>query len=302
MGAARRALLGAFLRSRREALAPERMGLASGPRRRTPGLRREEVAHLSGVSTTWYTWLEQGRDIRVSRQVLEALCRALRLTASERQHLFTLADMTPPPDQARPAAVSLPVRRLLDLLEPNPALLIDDCWDILATNRAYTALFGGSDGPPPTPHNCIWQLFTQPHMRAMLVDWECETREVVGEFRMAMGQHPDNPRAMELVESLTACSSRFRALWSEHPVHAFRPATKRCNHPVVGRIDLNYTKLNVADTPSQHVVVFTPATDTDQALLTQLASAARSLPPLDRHAMSSTGDLDGEYKEHTSGR
>ncbi|MEW2623849.1 helix-turn-helix transcriptional regulator [Streptomyces sp. NPDC048106] len=267
-----RELLAAFLRSRREALAPEQAGLTPGRRRRTPGLRREEVAQLSGVSLTWYTWLEQGRDIRVSRQVLEALAQALQLTPAERRHLFTLAETALPAEPPEPVAVNPTLRKLVETLDPFPAHVINDSWDLLAANRAYASLVGGLEELPQEERNSIWLLFTRPQMQSLLVDWQREVRDILGQFRISVGRHPDDPRTTALIDTLTRSSSQFRALWSEHPVQAFRPTLKRFSHPTAGRLDLNYTKLDVAETPGQHLVVFMPASEEDERSLARLVS------------------------------
>ncbi|GLX52608.1 DNA-binding protein [Streptomyces hygroscopicus subsp. hygroscopicus] len=267
-----RELLAAFLRSRREALSPEQAGLTPGRRRRTPGLRREEVAQLSGVSLTWYTWLEQGRDIRVSRQVLEALAHTLQLTRAERRHLFTLAETALPAERPEPVAVNPTLRKLVETLDPFPAHVINDNWDLLAANRAYASLVGGLEQLPQEERNSIWLLFTRPQMQSLLVDWQREVRDILGQFRISVGRNPDDPRTAALIDTLTRSSSQFRALWSEHPVQAFRPTLKRFSHPTAGRLDLNYTKLDVADTPGQHLVVFMPAAEEDERALARLVA------------------------------
>lgn len=269
-GMSQRELLAGFLRSRREMLNPDHLGLKPGPRRRTPGLRREEVAQMSGVSLTWYTWLEQGRDIRVSRQVLEALSHTLRLTPAERRHLFTLAGAAVPAEVSQRVAVNPTLRSLVKTLDPNPAHVVDDCWDLLAANQAYAALVGGLTHLPVEERNSIWLLFSRPEMQSLLVDWQREVRDILGQFRISVGKHPGDPRATALIEALTRTSASFRTLWEKHPVHAFRPTTKRFSHPEVGRLDLNYTKLNVAEAPGQHLVVFMPASDADAMALRRL--------------------------------
>ncbi|MFF8990709.1 helix-turn-helix transcriptional regulator [Streptomyces sp. NPDC014983] len=272
MTGTQRELLAAFLRSRREGLSPEQAGLTPGRRRRTPGLRREEVAQLSGVSLTWYTWLEQGRDIRVSRQVLEALAHTLQLTQAERRHLFTLAETALPAERPEPVAVNPTLRKLLETLDPFPAHVINDSWDLLAANRAYASLVGGLDQLPQEERNSIWLLFTRPQMQSLLVDWQREVRDILGQFRISVGRNPDDPRTAALIDTLTRSSGQFRTLWSEHPVQAFRPTLKRFSHPTAGRLDLNYTKLDVAETPGQHLVVFMPAAEEDERALARLVA------------------------------
>ena len=275
-----RELLAGFLRSRREMLRPEEAGIEPGPRRRTPGLRREEVAQMSGVSVTWYTWLEQGRKITVSGQVLEGLARALRLSAAERRHLYTLAGVAFSPDTPQPAVVNPTLRALVETLDPNPAHVTNICWDLLAYNRAYEQLVGGLDGLPDEQRNSIWLLFTRPSMRTLLVDWQREAKDILGQFRASVGRYPNDPRVRELLEALAAASPDFVAMWSEHPVQAYAPAMKRFQHPMAGRVTFNTTKLTVAEDHNQHLVVFLPASPTDAQAIQELTlpAATRSAP------------------------
>ncbi|MFC4035618.1 helix-turn-helix transcriptional regulator [Streptomyces polygonati] len=276
-----RELLAGFLRSRREMLRPEEAGITPGPRRRTPGLRREEVAQMAGMSVTWYTWLEQGRKITVSGQLLEGLVRALRLSAAERRHLYMLAGVAPAHDAPQPPGVSPTMRMLVETLDPNPAHVINMCWDLLAYNRGYERLVGGLDGLPDEERNSIWLLFTRPAMRTLLVDWRREARDILGQFRASVGRYPNDPRVRALVEALTAVSPDFVQMWSEHPIQAFTPAMKRFQHPRAGRVAFNYAKLAVAENHNQHLVVFLPDSPTDaQAMrdLTAPESALESAP------------------------
>ncbi|HEY5197959.1 MAG TPA: helix-turn-helix transcriptional regulator, partial [Solirubrobacteraceae bacterium] len=183
----RRAELADFLRRRRAGIQPETVGLPSGGRRRTPGLRREEVAQLAGVGATWYTWLEQGRDVRASLDVLEAIARALRLTPAERGHLILLGRGEPaPPCRAPAERVSATLRRVVEGLGPNPAFVLGRRWDFLAWNRAACALFGW-DGMPgrglPVTRNHIWLTFMDPARRDLMLDWERSARTCVAKFR-----------------------------------------------------------------------------------------------------------------------
>ena len=186
-----RELLARFLRSRRELLRPEEVGIEPGMRRRTPGLRREEVAQMSGVSVTWYTWLEQGRKITVSGQVLEGLVRALRLSVAERRHLYTLAGVALSHDSSPPPAVVSPtLQALVDTLDPNPAHVTNMWWDLMTYNRGYERLVGGLDDLPDDQRNSIWLLFTRPSMRTLLVDWKRETQDILGQFQTPSGAIP----------------------------------------------------------------------------------------------------------------
>src|SRR5919108_5182229 len=169
----RRRELGAFLRSRREKLSPSAAGIVAGPRRRTPGLRREEVAMAAGVGTTWYTWLEQGRDVRPSTEVLSALSQALRLDAAEKRHLFILAGRQLPERPANaPEKVDSPLLHVLNSLSMQPAYVVGRRWDVLAWNSAAAAVFGDYGALEGDARNIIHMVFTNPRHRRLLVDWE----------------------------------------------------------------------------------------------------------------------------------
>jgi transcriptional regulator with XRE-family HTH domain len=267
----RRQQLAGFLTSRRHMLSPPDVGLAGAGRRRTPGLRREEVAQLSGVSITWYTWLEQARDITVSSQVLDSLARALRLTAAERRHLFTLAGAALPVEPMPRPSVSPTLRALVDTLDPNPAHLVDPYGDLLAYNHAYEALVGGLEHLPDRERNSIRLLFTRPSMRTLLVDWHREATEALAQLRAAIARFPDQPRADALIRALTAASPAFVAMWSAHPVQASAPTRKQFQHAGAGRVEFDYAKLSVGDDQHQHLVVFLPATPEDALGLHRIA-------------------------------
>jgi hypothetical protein len=261
--------LGAYLRARREATDPVTAGLQPGRRRRTPGLRREELAQLAGMSVTWYTWLEQGRDIGVSRQVIASLARELRLTRAEREHLFTLAGLALPAERPGSARVDDTLGRLVAALSPNPAYVINPWWDILACNDAYAALSGLGDRPP-AERNILWLMFAEDHLRELMVDWDTEARHLAGQLRAHLARYPGDPRGAELVAALEAASPRFAALWPRRTVDRFQPARKRFRHPAAGQLDLDYVKLSAAADGQQELLVFLPA---------DAASAAR-LPGL----------------------
>lgn len=261
--------LAAFLRSRREATDPMSFGLTPGPRRRTPGLRREELAQLSGVSVTWYTWLEQARDISVSRQVIDSLARTLRMPPPERAYLFDLAGLALPAENPGRPQVDDMLRRLVETLRPNPAYVVNPWWDVLCYNETYGALLG-LDGRPVTERNSLWLMFTDTHAASVLVDWASEVAQLVGQLRAHLARYPKDPRGPELVEALRKASARFGELWDEHDVRPFRAARKRFRHPAAGRLDLDYVKLAAADDDQQQLIVFLPATEQDAAKLTDL--------------------------------
>jgi transcriptional regulator with XRE-family HTH domain len=261
--------LAAFLRSRRETTDPVALGLQLGSRRRTPGLRREEVAQLSGVSVTWYTWLEQARDISVSRQVIDSLARVLRMAPPERAHLFTLAGLALPAESTRPN-VDDTLRRLVHTLHPNPAYVINPWWDLLVYNAAYAALLGGLDDRPPAERNSLWLTFTEDRVRSLLVDWSTEARQLLGQLRAHLAQYPNDPRGPELIEALQKGAPKFPELWEEHSVRRFEVSRKRFRHPSAGRLDLDYIKFATADNDQQQLVVFLPADAASAAKLPDL--------------------------------
>jgi transcriptional regulator with XRE-family HTH domain len=268
---ARRAELATFLRSRRERLHPEDVGLASGFRRRTPGLRREEVASLAGVGITWYTWLEQGRAINPSAQVVDAVARALRLDSHERGHLAALcgldrSEQSPPLDQ-----VSGPVQAILAALDPTPAYITNARYDILAWNRAVAVLYGDFGQVPAQDRNILWLLFTERSWRALFVDYEAVARRVVAQFRGAMGGHVDEAAWGSLVRRLSSASAEFRELWARYEIAGPEARTKRLQHPDLGPIQVDYTLLRVAELPGSRLLVYTPADDASATAMRRLA-------------------------------
>ncbi|MET9293937.1 helix-turn-helix transcriptional regulator [Streptomyces sp. NPDC003077] len=246
--------LGHFLRTRRARLQPEDVGLVSyGTRRRVPGLRREELAQLAGVSVAYYTRLEQGQSRNASDGVLDALARALRLSEDERAHLRALA--RPAPAKRRPAAraehARPGTRQLVAALEGVPALALDRRFDVLAWNRLGHALFAGHldfaspDRPEERP-NTQRLLFLDPHTRELYPRREEETRRAVSSLRLAAGQYPDDPRLAELIGELSMKSEEFSGLWARHAVRACAYGVKVFHHPLVGRMELDF---EVARTP-----------------------------------------------------
>ncbi len=208
-GVRRRAELADFLRMRRASLQPEDVGLQAGGRRRTPGLRREEVAQLAGVGTTWYTWLEQGRDVRASLDVLEAIARALRLSQAERTHLILLGRGEQPPPCKSPAErVSPALRKLIENLGPNPAYILGRRWDYLAWNDAAVALLGDLGKIPRAVRNHAWLTFTDPARREMFTDWERSSRLLVAKFRADSARHLGDPEFEQLIAALARVEPR----------------------------------------------------------------------------------------------
>jgi transcriptional regulator with XRE-family HTH domain len=264
--------LGAFLRFKRAAIDPVSAGFPPG-RRRTPGLRREEVAQLAGVSVTWYTWLEQSRDIGVSRQVLDSLVRALRMSAGERTHLFALAGLTPPTGAPARAEVDHTLRRLLETLEPNPAYVMNPWFDILAYNAGYAAIAQVLAETPPAERNSLWLILTDERVRRSIVNHTGEARRMVGRLRIHLARNPDDPRGAELVGALLAASPRFAEWWrDDHSVREFTPARKAFKLPGAGALEFDYLKLATAGDEQQDLLVFLPADDASAAKLRRLTA------------------------------
>ncbi|KAA2261985.1 helix-turn-helix domain-containing protein [Solihabitans fulvus] len=273
MSEAQRRALGGFLRSRRERLSPESVGLPPGLRRRARGLRREEVALLSGVSVSWYTWLEQGRDINVSRQVLDALARTLRLVGPERRHLYLLADELPPP-QDTPSGEGLDhLLAVLGALEPHPACLRDRHWDLIGWNRAEAALFTDFAELPARLRNMIWVMFGWPPVRTLLVDWAAHAQHLVAQFRASADRHPDDPRFAEIIADLHETGPAFSQFWERHDIAGFEVVHREFRHERVGTMRLRTTKLLAAEDTELQIITRVP-TDEDSAGRLWLLTAA----------------------------
>ncbi|WP_432524677.1 helix-turn-helix transcriptional regulator [Kineococcus sp. SYSU DK006] len=262
-GAARREELGALLRSRRGQLSSVDVGLPEGGRRRSRGLRREEVAALSGVSVTWYTWLEQGRDINPSRQVLDALARTLRLSGTEHAYVLSLAGFSPPPPAADLAARTAPghVQRLLDAQAGLPGFAIAADWQIVGWNPAYAVLYPGIATVAPEDRNLLWLVFTDPYVRRLLPHWESDSRRFLAEFRAEVGPRLGEPSVAALVRRLQGSSPAFAAGWSDHDVRGFSSRERLFNHPLTGDLLLEHHQLTPADHADLHVVLYTPVAD-----------------------------------------
>ncbi|MDQ0775309.1 transcriptional regulator with XRE-family HTH domain [Streptomyces aurantiacus] len=236
-----RSELADFLRRCRTRLAPADVGLSQGARRRTPGLRREEVAQLAGMSTDHYTRMEQARGSRPSRQMLAAAARALRLTGDERDHLFHLAGEEPPRDRPATEHVRPGLLLVLDRLTDVPARVVNDRGDILAQNAMDKALHGDASARPEAERNIPWRYFTDPSARELFPpeDRDRAARTAVATLRATLGRRPDDARLVGLVRRLRARSEEFSALWDDHEVAVRRSDVKRFLHPVVGLLELD---------------------------------------------------------------
>jgi transcriptional regulator with XRE-family HTH domain len=258
-----------FLRRRRERLTPADVGLPAGVRRRTPGLRREEVAQLAGMSTDYLARLEQSRGPQPSTQVLAALARALRLTDDERDHLYYLAGRTPPTFRRPNAHVSPGLLHVLDHLTDSAAFVVSDLGETLVQNPVAIALHGDGPHPEGLDRYGIWRWFTDPATRARFPeeDWPTNSRTLVADLRATAARRHGDPDVVELVERLTAASDEFTALWAEHEVAVRRADRKRIIHPEVGMLDLLCEVLAGASGDQFLVVLFArPGTDAREKL------------------------------------
>ncbi|MEV5241064.1 helix-turn-helix transcriptional regulator [Streptomyces cinnamoneus] len=252
--------LSEFLRSRRARLRPEDVGLsAHGGRRRVPGLRREELSQLAGVSVAYYTRLEQGRGQNVSAAVLDAIAGALRLNRAERDHLNRLARPAARPSRAgagRPQRVRPAVQQLIDTMDSVPAYVVGRRLDIIAWNRFACALLGDFSALPAHRCNLAWQIFLEPAARELYVEWENKAADIVALLRLDAGRYPDDPKLAALVGELSVKSPEFRALWAAHNVQDKGFGVKRLQHPVVGALTLSYETLVLPADPEQQLITY----------------------------------------------
>jgi transcriptional regulator with XRE-family HTH domain len=257
--------LGDFLRSRRTRLDPASFGFAG--RRRTPGLRREEVAQRANISPTWYTWLEQGRGGAPSAEVLDRIASALMLTNAEREHLFMLGLGRPPEVRYEPVdGVNPRLQRLLDSFDASPAIIKTATWDVVAWNRAAAVVLTDYGTLPAGQRNILQFLFRDPAVRAKQHDWESVARFVVGAFRADVARAGIVSEAGELVAELRGFSAEFDALWQDNEVlgHGDGDSIKRLQHPELGPVELEYSAFSVDGRPDLGLIVYTPL-DSDVA-------------------------------------
>ncbi|MEJ7649749.1 MAG: helix-turn-helix transcriptional regulator [Nakamurella sp.] len=255
---ARNRELASFLRARRERTSPFDVGLPGSPRRRTPGLRREELATLAGISTTWYTFLEQGRNVRASRQVLTSIADALRLEAPERAHLLTIADDDD--DDRSDEDIELVAPEVADvpkLVEPNPAYVTGSSYDLLAWNDAAAELFtGATDGPNP---NLIRWIFTNPFARDVLPDWSSLAQGVLARLRSNAGKHPGSPRFQRLEDEIRAASPEANAWWPRYDIATSQAGVKRVRTRSGEEQLMRYASFHVSNQPEQILTIYRPA-------------------------------------------
>jgi transcriptional regulator with XRE-family HTH domain len=264
-------LLGTYLRDRRGKLDPKALGFPM-KRRRTPGLRREEVAQRAHVSAAWYTWLEQGRGGSPSPDVLDRIARALMLTAFEREHLF-LIGLGHPPEVRYPTkeGISPRLQRVLDALECIPAFVKTLSWDIVGWNRAAAAVFG-YDSLPPEDRNILRKIFFDPKVRAKQLDWQSVARFAVAAFRADTARAGASDEVQALVDELRELSPEFEAIWRENDVHSYGEGTKKLRGPGGELLELEYSSFAVDGRPDLSLVIYNPATAKDAERIRRLIS------------------------------
>jgi len=269
--------LGNFLRTRRARITPEEAGLIVAGRRRAPGLRREDVALLAGVSATWYTWLEQARAVKASIQLLENLARILKLSSIERVQLFQLALGRPPSDlDPRGEEVSPIMLRLLDRIDV-PATIVGRRWDILASNRIYRVSFFDFESVPPQERNLLWFFFVNPVSRG-LGQWEKYAYEVIARFRVDFGRHAGDPGFVELVERLEQVSPEFAEWWPRQDLRPLVEGKFEWNHPNAGLIAGTHITMAFSENPELRLIAIVPEADS-LAKLRAITNQAPSPPP-----------------------
>ncbi len=256
--------LAGYLKDRRTKLDPAAFGFAAG-RRRTPGLRREEVAQRANISPTWYTWLEQGRGGAPSADVLNRISRALMLTEVEREHLFLLGLGRPPEARYRNNdGVTPRLQRVLDSLDPSPALIRNARYDVVAWNRAATVMLMDYGSLPPDERNILRVMFLDPRARAAQYDWESVARFVLGAFRVDAARAGAGAEVEPLVDELCRLSPEFKAMWRDNDVHGHPgEAVKHIRHPVLGLLAFEYSAFAVDGRTDLTMVVYNPVTPED---------------------------------------
>lgn len=268
--------LAQFLKTRRDRLTPEQAGLPSEGRRRTPGLRRGEVAQLSGVSVDWYTWLEQGRDIQVSAQVVESIARALQLDTDERKHFYRLALQQLPSGQA-PAenVITIQLQRFLDRQGASPAYVTDPQLNIVGWNKAACLIYGDYEAMTLRERNSVWRTFTSPYVRQLLREnWENHARHRLAQFRASYGDYIGDSGWIELIEDVSRVSEEFRAWWSRHDVLSGPEGRKIIHHPSAGLLVFEQLLFHAADSPHLVVTVNLPADEETEGKVRELLGGA----------------------------
>jgi len=268
--------LGSYLKDRRAKLDPAEFGIETR-RRRTPGLRREEVAQRANVSATWYTWLEQGRGGSPSSDVLNRLARALALTSAEREHLFLLAQHRPPEIRHQPfEPISAQLQRVLDAMTFSPAVLRTALWDVVGWNAAASVVMTDYALLPPEERNILKLIFCNERVRGHMVNWERDARSAVASFRAEAIKAAPAQALQAMVEDLSQASPEFSAIWQDYDIQNYGAGTKHFRHEIAGDLMMEYSSFTVDGRPDLGLVVFTPMTEADAERVRQLLETARN--------------------------
>lgn len=255
--------LGNFLKTRRNRISPLQVGLPVGTRRRTPGLRREEIAQLAGIGLTWYTWLEQGRQINVSDQVLESLSKVLLLDDEERKHLFTLA-MKPLPNENdfNKGQLKDSLQNVLDSLETSPAYIMDQRWNICGWNKSACRVFGDFSQIDQLERNVVYMMFCKNEYMELFEDWEFHAKGIIARFRVMCGKNIADPWVADFTNNLKEKSADFNLWWSMYKINSMSDITKELVHPVVGKLVFEFNSFDVSDNPNLKMLIHTPVLGT----------------------------------------
>lgn len=255
-----------FLKTRRAKILPSQVGLSVVTRRRTPGLRREEVAQLAGIGITWYTWLEQGRAIHVSTQVIESLSKVLMLDKQERIHLYHLANLPLPTDlPGYQGTVSPILQHVLDNLILCPSLVTDRWWNVIAWNKAASLVFGDFCRMNVRQRNIVWAMFTEHYYQELYVDWELHAQGLLGRFRSTCGQYIEDSWLVQFIDDLKMQSTEFNLWWSLHEIQSNKQIYKQLNHPIAGILDFESSSFEVPDNSGFKMFVHVPSPETATA-------------------------------------
>lgn len=289
--------LASFLRSRREQISPEEVGIPRGNRRRTPGLRRSEVAMLAGMSLEWYTYLEQGRPIQVSPEVLGSLARVLYLNADERRHLFTLAHLYDPSEMIRPvASVSTAIQNLLDQMDTTPAYILDERMNVVAWNEAFRVVYGDYQDKNESQRNLVWITFVSPDFRRLKGEhWEKAALHCLAQFRAGYGQNMEDVWWKEQIMELSLISNEFKEMWNRQEVLYAPDGHKVIYHPIEGKMVFEYLAFQAIDSPDLQMMLNIPTkeTNTDEKIK-RLVRKSRS----DRNRDALLPPTEGSISQH----
>ncbi|MDD4600814.1 hypothetical protein SDC9_11399 [bioreactor metagenome] len=255
-----------FLKTRRAKILPSQVGLLPGVRRRTPGLRREEVAQLAGIGVTWYTWLEQGRPIHVSTQVIESLAKVLLLDRQERIHLYLLANQPIPVDiPGYQGTVSPILQHVLDSLILCPSFIMDQRWNVIAWNKAACLVIGDFSEMNVRERNVVWAMFTDNEYKKLFVDWNLHAKSLLARFRSTCGQFIEDSCLAQFIDDLKMQSIEFNLWWSLHEIQSNGEIYKQLNHPVAGILNFEISNFDVSDNSGLKLIVHVPLQETDTA-------------------------------------